>query len=58
MSVNQVTVTASNIENFIIFYKTLGLKLIVKTSHYGGLPLGFLVEESINVLSGLMSSFS
>ena len=34
MNLNQITVSVSNIENAIIFYKQLGLLLIVKSAHY------------------------
>ena len=34
MNLNQITVPVSDIERSIIFYEKLGLKLIVKDSHY------------------------
>ena len=34
MRLNQVTVTVADVDAAITFYQTLGLKLIVKSSHY------------------------
>jgi catechol 2,3-dioxygenase-like lactoylglutathione lyase family enzyme len=34
MNLNQITVPSLNIEKSIVFYQTLGLKLIVKSDHY------------------------
>ena len=34
MRLNQVTVTVADVESAIAFYRTLGLKLIVKSPHY------------------------
>ena len=34
MNLNQVTITVSNIDESIDFYKSIGLKLIVKAPHY------------------------
>ncbi|WP_341900452.1 VOC family protein [Fluviicola taffensis] len=34
MNLNQITVPSLDIEKSIVFYQTLGLKLIVKSDHY------------------------
>ena len=34
MRLNQVTVTVSNVAAAIVFYRRLGLKLIVESPHY------------------------
>lgn len=39
MRLNQVTVPALDVERSIAFYQTLGLKLIVKSSHYARFEL-------------------
>jgi len=40
MRPNQVTVPAVDLERSIAFYKTLGLKLIVKSTHYARFEVG------------------
>lgn len=42
MRLNQVTVTVADVDAAIAFYRTLGLKLIVKSPHYArfACPLG------------------
>jgi catechol 2,3-dioxygenase-like lactoylglutathione lyase family enzyme len=40
MRLNQVTVPALDLEHSIAFYRTLGLKLIVKNSHYARFEVG------------------
>ena len=40
MKLNQVTVPALGLEQSIVFYKTLGLKLIVKSNHYARFEVG------------------
>lgn len=40
MRLNQVTVPALDLERSIAFYRTLGLKLIVKNSHYARFEVG------------------
>ena len=40
MKLNQVTVPATNLERSIAFYRTLGLKLIVKSPHYARFEVG------------------
>lgn len=39
MRLNQVTAAATDLEASIAFYRTLGLKLIVKSSHYARFEL-------------------
>ena len=40
MRLNQVTVPAVDLERSIAFYRTLGLKLIVKSPHYARFEVG------------------
>lgn len=40
MRLNQVTVPALDLERSIAFYRTLGLKLIVKSPHYARFEVG------------------
>ena len=40
MKLNQVTVPALDLERWIAFYQTLGLKLIVKSPHYARFEVG------------------
>src|SRR5206468_12574566 len=40
MKLNQVTVPALDLERSITFYRTLGLKLIVKSPHYARFEVG------------------
>lgn len=54
MTLNQITVPAANVPAAIVFYKTLGLRLIVESPHYARfeLPQGestFSVHKTTNV---------
>lgn len=50
MNLNQVTVPSSDIERSVAFYRTLGLTLIVKSSHYAR----FVCPEGVATFSVIL----